>query len=466
MNNDNKNKCYHFIAIGGAGQSALAKILTIKGFMVTGSDIIESKYTKTLEKLGVKVSIGQKKENINENQVVVLSTAIKEDNPELIEAKRLNLPLFHRSDILKLISEQYETFIGFSGTHGKTTTTSLCSYILEKINAHPAYASGGIISGLDTNANAYPDSKIFVAELDESDGTIIKYKPDYIVINNLEPDHFDFYKNGEKDLLNQFHKFFENLKPNSKIFINLDDEGNKHFLNSINTKNIITYSIKDKSADYFASDIELNPMYNSYKLYYKGNFKAEIKTSLLGVHNVLNSLSVVSVLVELGFNLDEIKKPLFEFQGAKRRFETVYDNNEIKIIDDYAHHPTEIKATLFAARKQANKRRVVAIFQPHRYTRLKALWGEFLTSFNMADILFVVDTFSAGDKFDVEFNSENFAKTIEHKNVRYIKGNMDEAAKEISNHIKNGDLILTIGAGDITKIGHLLGGIYETNNRN
>ena len=462
METANKNKNYHFIAIGGVGQSALAKILAIKGFNVSGSDIVESKYTKALQELGVKISIGQKKENIKENQIVVLSSAIKEDNPEFIEAKRLNLPLLHRSDVLKLISEQYETFIGFSGTHGKTTTTSLCSYILEKINAHPAYASGGIISGLDTNANAYPDSKIFVAELDESDGTIVKYKPDYIVINNLEPDHFDFYKNGEKDLLNQFHKFFENLKPTSKIFINIDDEGNKHFLNSINSKNLITYSIKDNSADYFASDIELNPTYNSYKLYYKGELKGEIKTGLLGVHNVINSLSVIAVLMELGFNSDEIKKPLSEFQGAKRRFETVFSNSDIKIIDDYAHHPTEIKATLSSAKKQAENKRIVAIFQPHRYTRLKALWDEFLTSFDLADILFVVETFSAGDKFDPEFNSEKFSETIKHKCVKYIKGSMNEAAEEISKYIKKDDFILTIGAGDVTKIGHLLGGIYET----
>lgn len=462
----NKNKSYHFIAIGGVGQSALAKILAIKGFSVSGSDMVESKYTKALEKLGVKVSIGQKKENIKEDQIIVLSSAIKEDNPELIEAKRLNLPLFHRSDILKLISEQYEIFIGFSGTHGKTTTTSLCSYILEKINAHPAYASGGIISGLDTNANAYPDSKMFIAELDESDGTIIKYKPDYIVINNLEPDHFDFYKNGEKDLLNQFYKFFENLKPTSEIFINLDDEGNRSFLNSIKTKNVVTYSTKDKTADYFASDIELNPMYNSFKLYYKGELKGEIKTGLIGIHNISNALAVVSVLIENGFKLDEIKQPLLEFQGAKRRFETVFNNDGIKIIDDYAHHPTEIRATLSAAKKQAENKRVVAIFQPHRYTRLKALWNEFLTSFDLADDLFVVDTFSAGDKFDIEFNSENFAKTINHKNVKYVKGDMEQDAKEISKYIKKGDFILTIGAGDVTKIGHLLGDIYEANHRN
>ncbi len=464
METDNKNKCYHFIAIGGVGQSALAKILAIKGFRVSGSDIVESKYTKSIQDLGVKISIGQKKENINENQIVVLSTAIKEDNPEFIEAKRLNLPLFHRSDILKLISEQYETFIGFSGTHGKTTTTSLCSYILEKINAHPSYASGGIISGLDTNANAYTDSKIFIAELDESDGTIIKYKPDYIVINNLEPDHFDFYKNGEKDLLNQFHKFFENLKPASKIFVNLDDEGNRRFLSTITNKNIITYSTKDKEADYFADEIKLDENINSFTLCHKKEVKGEIKTALLGMHNVINALSVIAVLMELGFNLDEIKKPLSEFQGAKRRFETVFNKNDIKIIDDYAHHPTEIKATLAALKKQAANKRIVAIFQPHRYTRLKALWSEFLTSFDLADVLFVVDTFSAGDKFDPEFNSENFAKTINHKNSKYIKGDMKEAALEISKYIKKNDFILTVGAGDVTKIGYLLGDMYETKN--
>ena len=166
--------------------------------------------------------------------------------------------------------------------------------------------------------------------------------------------------------------------------------------------------------------------------------------------------------MELGFNSDEIKKPLSEFQGAKRRFETVFSNSDIKIIDDYAHHPTEIKATLSSAKKQAENKRIVAIFQPHRYTRLKALWDEFLNSFDLADILFVVETFSAGDKFDPEFNSEKFSETIKHKCVKYIKGSMNEAAEEISKYIKKDDFILTIGAGDVTKIGHLLGGIYET----
>lgn len=458
-NNDIKNKTFHFIAIGGVGQSALAKILAIKGYKVSGSDIKESKYTKMLENLGVKISIGHNSDNINENQIIVLSSAIKEDNPEYIKAKKLNLPIYHRSDILKLISEEYPCFIGFSGTHGKTTTSSLCSYILDKINAHPAYAVGGIVSGLDTNANTDKTSEIFIAELDESDGTIIKYSPDYIVINNLEPDHFDFYKNGEEDLINQFNKFFNNLKTTSKVFINIDDSGNQKFLKTVNIKNLITYSIKDKNADYYADAIEINNRFNSFELYKKGEFLTDVKTSIKGVHNVYNTLSVISVLLEKGFNIKDLIEPLFTFSGAKRRFETVYDK-KATIIDDYAHHPTEIKATLNSAKNQTNSK-ITVIFQPHRYTRLKALWNEFLNSFDLADNLFVVDTYSAGDKYDEEFNSENFAKKINHKNVKYIKGDMEKAAVEIFKYLKENDYIITVGAGDVTKIGRILGELYE-----
>lgn len=458
-NMDNNSKTYHFIAIGGVGQSALAKILAIKGFSVSGSDIKESKYTKSLQELGVKVSIGHSEDNINKNQIIVLSSAIKEDNPEYKKTKELNLPMYHRSDILKLISTQYETFIGFSGTHGKTTTSGLCSYILEKIEAHPAYASGGIISGLDTNANAYKDSRIFVAELDESDGTIIKYSPDYIVINNLEPDHFDFYKNGEKDLINQFDKFFKNLKETSKVFLNTDDVGVQKFQKTVSGKAFITYSTKDKNSNYYAANIKITEEFNSFDLYKNGENLGEVKSSIKGIHNVYNVMAVLAVLIEYGFKLSDMLPYVQSFQGMKRRFEKVYDG-KITIIDDYAHHPTEIMATLNSAKKQT-KRKIVAIFQPHRYTRLKALWNEFKNSFDLADELFVVDTYSAGDSYDVEFNSENFAKEIKHKNVKYIKGKMEDAASEISKYLKDDDFILTIGAGDVTKIGHILGGLYE-----
>lgn len=451
---DTKNKNLHFIAIGGVGQSALAKILKIKGYNVSGSDIKESKYTKELRDLGVQINIGHDKNVIKENMTIVLSSAIKEDNEELIRAKELNLPLYHRSDILKLISELYDCFIGFSGTHGKTTTSGLCSYVLEKINAHPAYASGGIIQGLNTNANSYPDSKIFIAELDESDGTIIKYTPDFIAINNLEADHFDFYKNGEEDLINTFKTFINNLKQSSKIFINIDDEGNNLLIKKVSDKNIITYSIKNKNADYFADNIKISGE-NSFDLYVKGKYITEIKTQLTGFHNVINALCVISVLNEKGFNINDIKPYLYSFSGMKRRYEKVFENENVTVIDDYAHHPTEIKALLENAKKRTDKN-IVAIFQPHRYTRLKALWNDFLNSFDLADELFILDTYSAGDKYDEKYNSKNFASSIHHKCAKYIKGNMDDAAREISKYIKKNDYIITIGAGDVTKTGYIL----------
>lgn len=451
---DTKNKNLHFIAIGGVGQSALAKILKIKGYNVSGSDIKESKYTKELRDLGVQINIGHDKNVIKENMTIVLSSAIKEDNEELIRAKELNLPLYHRSDILKLISELYDCFIGFSGTHGKTTTSGLCSYVLEKINAHPAYASGGIIQGLNTNANSYPDSKIFIAELDESDGTIIKYTPDFIAINNLEADHFDFYKNGEEDLINTFKTFIDNLKQSSKIFINIDDEGNNLLIKKVSNKNIITYSIKNKNADYFADNIKISGE-NSFDLYVKGKYITEIKTQLTGFHNVINALCVISALNEKGFNINDIKPYLYSFSGMKRRYEKVFENENVTVIDDYAHHPTEIKALLENAKKRTDKN-IVAIFQPHRYTRLKALWNDFLNSFDLADELFILDTYSAGDKYDEKYNSKNFASSIHHKCAKYIKGNMDDAAREISKYIKKNDYIITIGAGDVTKTGYIL----------
>lgn len=451
---DTKNKNLHFIAIGGVGQSALAKILKIKGYNVSGSDIKESKYTKELRDLGVQINIGHDKNVIKDNMTIVLSSAIKEDNEELIRAKELNLPLYHRSDILKLISELYDCFIGFSGTHGKTTTSGLCSYVLEKINAHPAYASGGIIQGLNTNANSYPDSKIFIAELDESDGTIIKYSPDFIAINNLEADHFDFYKNGEEDLINTFKTFIDNLKQSSKIFINIDDEGNNLLIKKVSDKNIITYSIKNKNADYFADNIKISGE-NSFDLYVKGKYITEIKTQLTGFHNVINALCVISVLNEKGFNINDIKPYLYSFSGMKRRYEKVFENENVTVIDDYAHHPTEIKALLENAKKRTDKN-IVAIFQPHRYTRLKALWNDFLNSFDLADELFILDTYSAGDKYDEKYNSKNFASSIHHKCAKYIKGNMDDAAREISKYIKKNDYIITIGAGDVTKTGYIL----------
>ena len=452
------NPNFHFIAIGGVGQSALAKILLCLGYSVSGSDINDSKYTKLVRDLGAKVYIGHNKDNIQGTPKIVVSSAIKEDNPELIEAKKLNLEIMHRSDCLKFISQQFPKFIGLAGTHGKTTTSGLLSFVLENLKANPSYAIGGIIPKLNINANANKNSKYFIAELDESDGTIQKYSPDYLVINNLEADHLDYYKNGLDDIIKTFEKLTTNMNENSKIFINIDDEGCNKFLSQTDYKSFITYAI-NKNASYQAKNIIFDELNSSFEIYKENNLLGKINLIIPGIHNVYNALAIVSVLDNLGFKFDDYKEFFSEFSGMGRRFQLVADINNIKIIDDYAHHPKEIKSTLNSIKNL--KRRKIAIFQPHRYTRLKGLWGEFLNSFDDIDELFVVDTFCAGDKFDEEFNSKNFAQEISKKgvNAQYIDGTIAQAGEKITPYLKENDIVLTLGAGDITKIGGVINGL-------
>ena len=449
---------FHFIAIGGVGQSALAKILLCLGYSVSGSDIQESKYTKLVSSLGAKVFIGHNEENVQGNPKVVVSSAIKEDNPEIIKARRLGLEIMHRSDCLKYISEQFPMFIGLAGTHGKTTTSGLLSFILERLEVKPSYAIGGIIPKLNINAAADKNSKYFIAELDESDGTIQKYSPNLLVINNLEADHLDYYKNGLDDILLTFEKLIDKMNENSKILINIDDDGCNKFLAQTKFKKFITYAI-NTNATYQAKNIVFDELNSSFEVYKKDELLGKINLIIPGVHNIDNALAIVSVLDELGFKFNDYASYFAEFSGMGRRFQLVADINNIKIIDDYAHHPNEIKSTLSAIKDL--KRRKIAIFQPHRYTRLKGLWNEFLKSFDVVDELFVVETFNAGDKFDETYNSSNFVKEIIKKgiNATYIDGKMDVAGQKIAPQLRQGDIVLTLGAGDITKIGEVISGL-------
>lgn len=443
---------FHFIAIGGVGQSALAKILLCLGYSVSGSDIQESKYTKLTSSLGAKIYIGHSKDNIKGSPKIVISSAIKEDNPELIYARENNLDVMHRSDCLKFISEKFPIFIGLAGTHGKTTTSGLLSFLMERMNLNPSYAIGGIIPKLNINAKADKNSKYFIAELDESDGTIQKYSPDYLVINNLEKDHLDFYKNGLDDIILTFEKLIDNMDETKKVFLNVDNEGCNLFKKQTTFKNIITYALNNE-ADYNAKNIIFDELNSSFDFYKKDKLIGKINLIIPGVHNIYNALAILSILDTLGFKYDEYYKYFPEFSGMGRRFQIVADINDIKIIDDYAHHPQEIKSTLSAVKD--TKRRKVVIFQPHRYTRLKGLWNEFLDSFNTIDKLFVLDVFSAGDSFDSQYNSKNFVNEIIKKGIdtQYIEGDIKEAAKKIAPKLKKGDIVLTLGAGDITKIG-------------
>ena len=433
---------YHFIAIGGIGMSGLAKYLLENGYEVSGSDICDSKYIDKLRDLGAKVYIGHDEKNLPDNCIVVASSAIKENNPEMQKARQLGLTVYHRSDVLAKLSEMGKFFIGYSGTHGKTTTSGLCAYVLEKAGLKPSYVVGGILPDIGTNAHSQ-DGKFFCAELDESDGTIVKYTPNTVVVNNLEADHLDFYKNGLDSIIETFNKFLANLNPNSNILLNTDCSGVK----KLDCKKFISYGLKD--ADYTARNIVYAEDYTTYDLYYKDIFLTDIKICLKGQHNVYNSLAVLASLHVSGVDIDLIKPHFMTFTGMGRRFEKICEFNKISVYDDYAHHPTEIKATLSCA-ESFKDRNIIAVFQPHRYTRFANLWEDFKKSFGNVNRLIVTDVYAASEKPIENINSERFAREM---SAEYIPGSIKEVAQKLYPTLKPGDIVIGLGAGTITNLG-------------
>ncbi len=454
----NNQPNFHFIAIGGVGMSGLAKYLLEEGYSVSGSDINESKYFNQVKNLGARVFVGHDESNLPENSVIVASTAIKETNPELKKAKSLGLKVLHRSDLLKFIAENFQKskgkFIGFSGTHGKTTTSGLSAYVMEKAGLAPSFVVGGIVLDIGTNAKA-ANGKYFSAELDESDGTILKYSPDVTVINNIEVDHVDFYKDGMESLLSTFTTFLENLKPESSVLINKDCAGNVELMRRNQDKKFITYGFSN--ADYTAENVEFSGDKTNFTLCKNGEILTQIKLSIHGKHNVCNALAVAAALCEAGIDIKEVSRFFEGFSGMGQRFQPVAEVNGIKIVDDYAHHPSEIKATLDCAKTCYQKNRVVAIFQPHRYTRLHGLYHEFLKAFKDADKVIVLDTYAASEAPIGGHTSEEFAKDLQKDFapdcVVYIGGKIAEIASNVAKELKSGDVAITLGAGDVTKLG-------------
>lgn len=431
---------YHFIAIGGIGMSGLAKYLLEDGHTVSGSDIADSKYVEKLRELGATVFIGHDAKNVPDDAIIIKSSAIRDNNPEVIRAKELGLKIYHRSDLLEEIAKSAQDngkcFIGFSGTHGKTTTSGMASYVLDKAGLEPSFVDGGIIPELNTNAQ-HKSGEHFVAELDESDGTIVKYYPNILVINNLEEDHIDFYKNGMPDLVKTFNQAISQAK---KVLINNDNEGT-----ALLSGNFVTFGLND--ADYTAKKIDSDTI----EIYYKGEHLTKIKTQLAGVHNVYNVLAVVSALYEAGVDIQKVAEYFYGFTGMGRRFQKVGEINGIKIYDDYAHHPTEIKATLDAAASKFGKDNVVAVFQPHRYTRLQSLWNEFKGAFSNAGRVIVTDVYAASEDKIAGISGENFAKDL--VGSEYFSGDMKSVAKELLPTLKQGDVVIGLGAGTITNLG-------------
>ena len=440
------NKKYYFIAIGGVGMSGLAKYLLENGCNVSGSDIVDSKYIDKLRKLGATVHIGQKAENVPSDAVVVASTAIREDNPEMLRARELGLTVYHRSDILAEISRWGKFFLGFSGTHGKTTTSGLCSYVLEKAGLMPSYVVGGIIPEIGCNAHSQ-NGKFFCAELDESDGTIVKYSPNICVVNNLEADHLDFYKDGLKSILETFEKFISNMSDESILLVNKDCKGAM----SLHSHKALTFGLQD--ADYTAQNVEFKSDCTTFDVYYKGEFLTDLTIILRGKHNVYNALSVLASLHQAGVDIEKVRPHFATFSGMGRRFQKVGEFDGITIFDDYAHHPTEIKATLSSAEGMSGKH-IIAVFQPHRYTRLKNLWNEFLDAFHGVDKVYVTDVYAASEDAIDGINSENFVKELsEHVDCEYISGSIKEAAEKLYPRLKADDVVIGLGAGTITNLG-------------
>ncbi len=452
-------KKYHFIAIGGVGMSGLAKFLLQKGFEVSGSDINVSKYVQKVKKLGAKVYIGHDENNVPDDCIVIASTAIRESNPEIQKAKRLGLPIWHRSDLLADISKNEQHFIGFSGTHGKTTTSGLASYVMEKANLKPSYVVGGMIPEFDTNANATND-RVFIAELDESDGTIVKYSANVVVVNNLEPDHLDFYKNGLESILETFETFLSHIRKDGIILANTDNDGVKRLVKYftehelMNNAKFVTYSIGGNT-DYSAKNISYGEDFTTFDIVYKNEVVTNLKICLKGVHNVYNSLAVWASLHQSGIDMELLTPHFATFTGMGRRFQKVGDVNGISIYDDYAHHPTEIKATLSAS-KSFKGRNVIAVFQPHRYTRLQNLWNEFMGSFSNVDRVVVTDVYAASEDPIEGVNSEIFTNELKEKldiPCENIQGSIKEVAQKLFPTLKSGDVVIGLGAGTITNLG-------------
>lgn len=447
------SKRYHFIAIGGVGMSGLAKYLIQQGHEVSGSDVNDSKYVKQLRKMGADIHIGHSKENIPANSTVVVSSAIRESNPELVQAQDMGLEVYHRSDILAKISNSEKTFIGFSGTHGKTTTSGMASYILSKSGYSPSFVVGGIIPEYNTNAEFNKDGNNFIAELDESDGTIVKYTPDIVVVNNLEPDHLDFYKNGMESLLETFEKFLSSLKQDATVLINNDNSG---VLQLKSADKYITYGLKN--ADYTAKEIAYNHGFTTFNMYYKDELITAVKIILPGEHNVYNALAVLSALHQDNIDVQKAAKHLETFTGMGRRFQKVAELDGITVYDDYAHHPTEIKSTLSAMKSFTNKK-VVAVFQPHRYTRLQSLWNDFKESLVSADRIIVTDVYAASEDPIEGISSDIFAK--EMKRAEYFSGTIKDVAEKLYPTLEQDSVVIGLGAGTITNLAKELTNVKE-----
>ena len=445
MSGGNLNKKFHFIGIGGIGMSSLARILLERGCEVSGSDLVSSSIIDSLELMGAKISIGQKAENISPSQVVVFSSDIKQTNPEYQAAVELKCAMEHRSECLLRMTEG-QRVLAVGGTHGKTTTSSLLAWVMEVCGLMPTFSIGGVVKNFQTNGKA-GQGMFFVAEADESDGTLVKYHPYGAIVTNIGLDHMSHY-HTEDILLDCFRTFFSQIQNPECSFWCGDDER----LQAINPVGI-SYGFGDRCL-LKASNFRQIGWKSVVDIQFKGRIFTDVEVALAGKHNILNTLAVFGLLIKLGASEVNIREGLKTFQGIGRRCEIKGEKNGILFLDDYAHHPTEIKATLNAIKDANPNRRIIAVFQPHRYTRTRDCMGTYGTIFNSADQVFLTDIHSAGETpiAGVEVvHILNEIKRDSKTGCRYLP--REDLSCKLPQFLEKGDVVVTLGAGNITNVG-------------
>lgn len=447
----------HFIGIGGISMSGLAEILIDEGFTISGSDSHESELTEHLAAKGAVIAYGQRAENVTEEiDVVVYTAAVHPDNPEFEAAKEMGIPMLSRAELLGQMMKNYKNAVAVSGTHGKTTTTSMITEILLAADTDPTISVGGILNSIGGNIRV-GGPELFVTEACEYTNSFLSFFPTMEVILNVEADHLDFFKDLD-DIRHSFRLFAEKLPERGVLIINSDIANYREITEGLPCR-IITFG-KEAGSRYQAEQIQYDELARPvYNLSVDGKIVDKIALGVPGEHNVYNSLAAVAVCIELGIPLDKIKAGLWKYTGTNRRFEKKGELGGVTVIDDYAHHPQEIAATLSTALNYPH-RKLWVVFQPHTYTRTKAFLDEFAEALSMADEIVLADIYAARETDNLGISSKDIADRIEAKGVKahYIPS-FDEIETFILENCIHGDLLITMGAGDIVKVGEKLLGI-------
>jgi len=443
----------HFVGIGGIGMSGIAELLLNLGYEVSGSDTAPSDITKHLKSLGGTIFKGHSAKNIKDADVVVTSSAINSENSEVVTAREASIPVIPRAEMLaELMRLKYS--IAIAGSHGKTSTTSIVASILDKGDLDPTVVIGGKLKSISSNA-ILGQGDFIVAEADESDGSFLKTSPTIAVVTNIDREHLDFYKDLDA-IKKVFLSFINKIPFYGLAILCLDNEPIQDLIPKI-TKRYTTYGINSQ-ADLQARNVVIEGLKTRFCLYHQGEKLGEVVLNLPGIHNVYNAMASIAVGIEIGIPFDIIKHALEALQGVQRRLEIKGETKGITIVDDYGHHPTEIKATLYAVNECWPNRRIVVVFQPHRYTRTKALFDDFTRTFYQSELLLVLPIYSAGEKEIKGIDSIALYEGIKmhgHKEVVYVEG-FKKAVSYLKEILKEGDVLITMGAGDVWKIGETI----------